>query len=361
MRDYRETLSALLLVMDARCTVELIDAVPVEKLAVVLKAPADNVTAVLTNIRSHNFSQTLISLLQEPELVLAEKIVPLICAVSRPKHLALAVSHADLTPLLWVVRGARTQQLAIFIDAVQEEDYGPGGAVIAFIKAIRSEPDLVHEKILPVMNSGDAMKLATLIQGVWAKKLMDIMRRLSVEETLFLLENSRAEDLVNLCNGPLEGVIGWGASRFANAMRAPGGAIVLGTAASSVKKVQGVLEKGREARSSEGDAAEANASYRFGDFTRGLLESGRQARGAEAEDSYRFGDFSRGLLTAAGLRGSSQSSERGSADEQPGHAETGGKERRAWWFFKSRRKGDSGRQKNEAPESAPSQTAGEQC
>lgn len=69
-----------------------------------------------------------------------------------------------------------------------------------------------------------------------------------------------------------------------------------------------VTGRGRESR-----GGSASDTYKFGDFTRGLVTEGKEARGAGASDGYRFGDFSRGLVSKlSGRQPQSQAGHAGS-------------------------------------------------
>uniref|UniRef100_A0A7S1SG92 PPPDE domain-containing protein n=1 Tax=Alexandrium catenella TaxID=2925 RepID=A0A7S1SG92_ALECA len=102
-----------------------------------------------------------------------------------------------------------------------------------------------------------------------------------------------------------------GALERANTITSIGGGIAdLGAGVKEliVDRASGVLQEGRKSR-----GAASDDSYRFGDFSRGLISSaasgvkgvltqGRAARDAPEGDGYRFGDATRGLVSAFAKR-----------------------------------------------------------
>mmetsp|Transcript_96855 Transcript_96855/g.250492 ORF Transcript_96855/g.250492 Transcript_96855/m.250492 type:complete len:292 (-) Transcript_96855:577-1452(-) len=121
--------------------------------------------------------------------------------------------------------------------------------------------------------------VAQLVQGVKAKQLLDILRRVEVDRIGVLLQNTNIDLVVRLFNGPLEAAVGGVAGHLAGAMmldpRAAKGVKQLtdalhGGILGLDKAVDKAVRRGAQERSKGGEEG-GGQGHVFGDFTRGLF------------------------------------------------------------------------------------------
>lgn len=270
----RGPLALILQLLEPQHAVVVINAVPVRKLAIVLAAPPEALAAVVTAVDLSRLETVLIPVLQESEALLQGTLVPLLQQVRRPAGLGDMMNRADLPVLLWILRGVDAPHLAAFLDALEPADFAEGSTLMAFLKLAAEDPDLVDEKVLPLLRQGDPENVVPFMRGVNLQQLVAVLNHVDAEGLLRLLANTNTELAVRMCNGPLEDVVklcsvAWG---FAEALRNPLAAHAIRHSSNALNLVaagiEGSLHRGKEVR-----GANSQASYKLGDITRGLLAS----------------------------------------------------------------------------------------
>jgi len=154
-QELHDSVVALLLMLDAARIVEVINRVPVHKLELVLAVPRDKLVATLSGVQDDKFSVTLVPLLLEPEVFLAEVLVPVLKQCEHPELLTAFVNNLELPTLLLLLRGAHCQQLVALLDALEYQDVAPSSTVIVLLQEASMDSDFVSKKLLPLLQQAD--------------------------------------------------------------------------------------------------------------------------------------------------------------------------------------------------------------
>ncbi|CAJ1343810.1 unnamed protein product [Effrenium voratum] len=251
---------------------EVLNTAPKGKLPIVLKAPIEALALVVSGVE-HDHLQGLLTVLQEPDELLEDTLVPLLGMVEDPRRMALVVNQLDPRVLVCLLRGARAQQLAALLNALTEEDLAPSGHAAQLLQQLGAAPGLAEKKVVPLLDRAEPAKMVRLVQGIPAAKLLAVLESLDPEDVLRLLEQVNADFAVRLFNGPLDSVIATMAGRFANVMTDKHIAELVkhstDTLQAGLATADDVLARGQQARGGE-------KSYKFGDLTRGLLSIGQE-------------------------------------------------------------------------------------
>eukprot|EP00445_Apocalathium_hangoei_P007057 CAMPEP_0203842814 /NCGR_PEP_ID=MMETSP0359-20131031/2215_1 /ASSEMBLY_ACC=CAM_ASM_000338 /TAXON_ID=268821 /ORGANISM="Scrippsiella Hangoei, Strain SHTV-5" /LENGTH=819 /DNA_ID=CAMNT_0050757473 /DNA_START=49 /DNA_END=2508 /DNA_ORIENTATION=- len=215
------TLAALMGVLDAGSMVMMLNAVPSRKLRIILGAPPDSLAKLVSHVQPGKVESVLIPVLQEPDELLRETLVPLLRECRHPERIAAAANHSEPEVLFRLIREVEAWRLAALVDALDGEDFEEEGAAVVLLRALADERGLLRDKAVPLVNGSDPATMATLIQKVSAQDLLDILRRVEVSGLQRLLENTNVELVVRIFNGPLEHAVGLVAGGLAEALRNP--------------------------------------------------------------------------------------------------------------------------------------------
>mmetsp|Transcript_122559 Transcript_122559/g.357896 ORF Transcript_122559/g.357896 Transcript_122559/m.357896 type:complete len:392 (-) Transcript_122559:304-1479(-) len=282
----RAPLALLLQRLEPRHAVEIVNAVPADKLAAALEAPPEALIAVIAAVDPERFREALIPLMQEPTSVISGTFVPLLARISHPDRLGAIVNQAASRVLLWIVRGLEVARLAALLDLFEPVDLAPGGTLMSLLEGAADDPELVDTKVLPLLRRGDPALVVPFLRGASVEQLLALLRRVETDNLVRLLENTNTELAVRLCNGPLEDAVRLCivADGLGGVMRNPlaAQAVRQGTDAlnSFLHDVQASVDRGKEAR-----GVGREGSYRFGDVTRGVLSRIRGGPTAPAGSS----------------------------------------------------------------------------
>lgn len=269
--ELRAPMTIIIMSLEARHIVSVLNAVPLSKLAIVVGgAPPDAITAVISAVEPNRLDEALVPLLQEPETLLRDTLVPLLrCNL---QHLGSIVNKAETRMLLWLLRGVDSEHLISLVTVLEPSDVEVGSTLVEFLKIAANEPDLVDEKVLPLLNQADPTKLVPFLRGVKAEQLLAVLRCVDADGINRLLNNTNTELIVRLCNGPLDDVVRLClvADGLAVALRNPFAAQTVKHASDVLnvvaKGVQGAMDRGKDVR-----GVTQNSPYEFGDVTRGFM------------------------------------------------------------------------------------------
>eukprot|EP00930_Biecheleria_cincta_P083925 TRINITY_DN73428_c0_g1_i1.p1 TRINITY_DN73428_c0_g1~~TRINITY_DN73428_c0_g1_i1.p1 ORF type:complete len:464 (-),score=65.27 TRINITY_DN73428_c0_g1_i1:251-1642(-) len=300
-------LAPLLALLEVDTIVEVASRTQVKNLEAVLGASSDALMSLISAVEPGKVACTIIPILQEPVTLLELTLVPLLEQVSQHERLAMVVNHADAQVLLWLLRGTEARQMADVLNELADEDFQPNGAVHLLLQELADDRFLVQDMILPLLRQSEPQKIARLVQGVEASKLLLVLRSVDIEGVIRLLEHTNADLVVRLFQGPLESVLARVAGGVAGVIQKP-------VIASLVKESTDQLEEGlskAEAFITRGQLARGAQrweGYKLTDFTRGLIATaeddirdiariGKKKRGAGGGDSaLTVEDYARGLL-----------------------------------------------------------------
>lgn len=215
------TLAALMGVLDAGSMVMMLNAVPARKLRIILGAPPDSLAKLVSHVQLGKVESVLIPVVQEPDELLRDTLVPLLRECRHPERIAAAVNHSEPEVLFRLIREVEAWRLAALVDAMDAEDFEEEGAAVVLLQALADERGLLRDKAVPLLNGSDPATMATMIQKVSAQDLLDILRRVQVSGLQRLLENTNVELVVRIFNGPLEHAVGLVAGGLAEALRNP--------------------------------------------------------------------------------------------------------------------------------------------
>eukprot|EP00425_Heterocapsa_triquetra_P037047 CAMPEP_0195084598 /NCGR_PEP_ID=MMETSP0448-20130528/25247_1 /TAXON_ID=66468 /ORGANISM="Heterocapsa triquestra, Strain CCMP 448" /LENGTH=189 /DNA_ID=CAMNT_0040117933 /DNA_START=151 /DNA_END=718 /DNA_ORIENTATION=+ len=118
-------LVALLDALDADSIAEIASAVPAQKLHIVLRTPPEKLTALIGAVDSGRIKPVLIPVLQEPEELLRDTIVPLLSQVDNPERVAALANQVEPEVLFRLLREIDTDRLVALCNALKLEDFEP--------------------------------------------------------------------------------------------------------------------------------------------------------------------------------------------------------------------------------------------
>lgn len=275
------SLIGLLTVLDAGCIAQVLCEVALEKLLIILGAPAAALTALVAGVHAGRFSEILIPILREPSELLERQLLPLVAQVQDPARISAIVNQAELDVLLRLLRGVDAAKLVALMNALEPEDFLPGGAAPTLLHAMGDERGLTRDKVLPLLQHSDARKLAPLVQQVSARQLLEVLRRVEVDGVLRLLESANIELVVRVFKGPLEAAVSLVAGSLADAVRNPRVATTVRQLTDALndgfvaaeKGMQGVREAVRRVQTEHGMEVDEDPRHMgdLGDLTRVLL------------------------------------------------------------------------------------------
>mmetsp|Transcript_80946 Transcript_80946/g.147678 ORF Transcript_80946/g.147678 Transcript_80946/m.147678 type:complete len:496 (-) Transcript_80946:9-1496(-) len=271
-RELHESMAKIFVILDAGCLLELLDAVPAEKLATLLKSDPIKLEAVVRAVdgNSDSIKAVFVPVLQEPQALLEGTLVPLISRLHEPEYLGELVNYVPVRTLLWILRKVEAEKLVAILDAFGPEDFLPNGNMIVLLQKATDDPDLVESKVVPLLQEGCPEKLSPVVRRVAPESLLAILRRVEAADLIRLLEHTNTEIVVSLLNGPLEVAVLHTSSFLADQLRDP-------TAAAAVERITDGLGSG---------VAQVKEA-----INRGKIE-----RGVDHQEAYRFGDFTRGVV-----------------------------------------------------------------
>ena len=262
---------------------------PKGKLSIVLKAPVEVLVPVVSATTAGSARDVLIPVLQEPDEVLNGTLVPLLGLVKEPERMAMVVNQVSAEVLVPILRGVRPEPLAEILNGLTEEDLSPEGPAAQLLVRLGETATtiaLADAKVVPLMDQAEPSKMVRLVQGIPAEKLLPVLESLEIKEVLTLLENTNADFVVRLFNGPLDSVVSTMAGSFAVALADRNIAELVkhstDTIQAGLAKADDVLARGQQAR------GEGSTGYQFGDLTRGLLSLGQESwdRGRELMEQH---------------------------------------------------------------------------
>lgn len=309
--DLHPALLATMTTLGTCCLSRLLVEVPKTKLAIVLRVPdPDKIVAVAMGVSSDRAGDVLVPVLQESESLLESVLVPVMCIAKEPRHIGMLANEVPVQVLLRLLRGLNAHDMVSVLDSMCCEDLGQEGNASVLLRSVADEPDLVDSKIVPLMQRGNGEKIAKMVHCVPPKKLLELLRRIELDDLLKLLEHTNIDLAIQVLNGPLEAAVSHCSSMVGLALNNPH----IATAAermtdrvnADIARVQNFVAKGKQER-----GAFADDSYHFGDMTRGLLahvseavrdhraetvRMGRAARGARETDDSQPSDLARGLF-----------------------------------------------------------------
>ncbi|CAE7604731.1 DHRS13 [Symbiodinium natans] len=274
--EQADALSKIACSLDTGAMLEVLNGALPGRLVIVLQAPPEALATIIADVGPGRIGAVVVPLLQEPEDLLRDRLVPLLRMVERPAHMAKIVDQVDASVLIALLRGVRAEALAAVVNGFCEEDFNTEGHVIQLLRALNSAPDLANEKIVPLMEKGEPSKLVRLVQGIPAEKLLAVLSSTEADGVLRLLENTNADFAVRLFQLPLDSVISSMAGGFADVMADRNIAELVkhstDTLQAGLAQADGVLARGLQAR-----GADPSTGYKFGDLTRGLLSMGQES------------------------------------------------------------------------------------
>eukprot|EP00930_Biecheleria_cincta_P049265 TRINITY_DN344_c1_g1_i2.p1 TRINITY_DN344_c1_g1~~TRINITY_DN344_c1_g1_i2.p1 ORF type:complete len:372 (-),score=78.47 TRINITY_DN344_c1_g1_i2:227-1342(-) len=180
---------------------------------------------------------TLLAVMQMQDEIIKKTVLPLLDFLEHPEALASLVNNADPHVLLWVLRGVDVDHLAGLLTLLDPSDLQDGGSIVAVLKACTAEPELLQDKILPLLQHSDPARLVPLLRGVPTERLLEMLRRVEVDSLLRLLEHTKTDVVLRVCNGPLDSMLVQVAASLGSAMKNP-------VAASMVRKTTNILSAG---------------------------------------------------------------------------------------------------------------------
>jgi len=216
--DVRATVARLTLLLDAHPIVEVVEAVHPQQLAIVLRAPCEAIVALVGAIDVGRITTVLIPVLREPTALLEGNVVPLITRVQHPELIAAIMNQVQPLIILWMIRGLDADQLVALVDALLPEDLEPDSTVTMLLRELADRPDIVQEKVLPLLRNSEPTNIVQLMRGVRAGQLLAVLQCVEVEGVVRLLENTNAELVVRLFDS-LEATVTSVAGGLAGAMR----------------------------------------------------------------------------------------------------------------------------------------------
>ncbi|CAK9011325.1 unnamed protein product [Durusdinium trenchii] len=262
--------SAMLMSLGASAAMLVVlNRAPKGKLSIVLKAPVEVLVPAVAAMTPGSAEEVLVPVLQEPDELLAETLVPLLGLVKEPERMAMVVNQVDARVLVPILRGVKPQALADILNGLSKEDLAPEGPAGQLLQQLGSDPGLTETKVVPLMALAAPATMVRLVQGIPAEKLLKVLESLEIEGILRLLENTNADFVVRLFNGPLDSVVQTMAGSVADVLADRTIAELVkhstNTLQAGLAKADDVLARGQQARGAEGDG------YKFGDFTVGLI------------------------------------------------------------------------------------------
>lgn len=215
------TLVNVMQVLQPSTTVALVNLGNPKKLAILLRAPSTVLVGLVSGVDSEQLLKVLVPLMDEPESLLQESVLPLLIQVQQPENLAALVNQSEPELLFWFLRGGQPLALAAFLNSCTAADFRPEGAVIALMHELADHRGLVRAKVIPLIDRAEPQKMAQMVQGVRVEQLLEVLQRLPLEELVRLLAHTNAELVVRLFNGPLESTVSAVAGITAQALNHP--------------------------------------------------------------------------------------------------------------------------------------------
>jgi hypothetical protein len=268
----RDPLCEALRFLNPATLIELVNVVELEKINIFMRVPAQKLGRLIENIEPGRASALLMPLLKEPMALLEGTLLPVIIRARHPEHLAVIANHVDISVLLPFVRGVEEMQIVSLLDSLCEEDFRPEGTVIRLLNLLSDDIDFLEKHLVPLVQRGDAQKIAVLLQGMRAEQFTGVLRAVSSEKLLLLLQNLNCSLVVRLCNGPLEELV----------------PVLAGYAGTAMKKSNAIAAVSGHV----GDQVEAGFAG-----VDSLVVRGKLLRGVQRDDRSKVGDFSRGLVS----------------------------------------------------------------
>jgi len=261
---------------------ELLRSVPAEHILVALTIPARKLVAVLDALDPRQRKNIFVEVLTETPKVLERSFVPLLTTTQHPKRVAALANRVHIELLCCVLRGVPGLQLAAFIEATTDEDYGDHGHVTKLMKMVGDDYDLIVDKLVPLLARGDAVKMGELIHKVEPRQLLDVLRGVEVEGVLCLLENTHQALVIQTFRLPLEQSLAEIAGALGTAMQKHPF-----LAATIAHQSEQLVKHARSAK---------YAKRRLHEGLQTNLHRGKLSRGGSQADAYSFGDFTRGVV-----------------------------------------------------------------
>lgn len=267
-------LSKLLGCLQINTILQVVERTSAGKLKIVLGAQEDALTLLMSAVEPDNGVAvlSLTTVLNEPDSLLQDTLVPLVNSVNHPERLGQLVSLVEADVLLWLLRGVGAQNLTAILNALSDEDIQPSGSAVVLLRELADNRGLVRDKVLPLLRQAEPQKTARLVQGVEASKLLKVIRSVDVDGLVILLDNTNPDLVVRLFAGSLDSAIAAVAGGAADVMRQPAVASIVKDTTDHLQeglsKAEHVLQRGQQAR-----GAGEGGGYQFGDFTRGLIAS----------------------------------------------------------------------------------------
>jgi hypothetical protein len=252
---------------------------PCQNLAIVLTAPEDKLSAFMAGIHADRLASSVVPIMQGPPELISGKLVPLLYKTDHPERIAALVNFIEPSILLAILREIPLSRIDALINALEEDDVTPRGALIQLMGSLVTEPHLVNEKVIPVIQQAPVNKLMPFLKRVRPDLIIPLLRLNDVDSVVRLIEHTNVELVGTLSDIHIEHGVAVAAGALAKALSNP-------TAACVIAKAMDALGNGIQTV----DVAK---------------NEGKRARGAAAQDAYRLGDVTRGV-TAKLLSGLTQ-------------------------------------------------------
>jgi hypothetical protein len=267
----REALFRVMCAMDAGTVVQLINNVPVAKLALVMRASASKLERLVGAIEPRRAAVVLIPVLQAPHPLLEWTLLPLIARVRHPERIAALANQVEPSLLVALLQGADEMQLSTLVNSLCDADFLPEGAAIRLLQLVSNDRPFV-DYLVPLIQHGDAENIAILLHGVGTEQLLKVLHRVSAEGVLRLLDHVNPEIVVSLCNGPLEKIIPAMAKLAGKAMKnrtvATVSERVTNRMANSITTVRRAADKGKMERGASSEDPDQSSDVCRGFVTR---------------------------------------------------------------------------------------------
>jgi hypothetical protein len=199
----------------------LLNATTPEKISILLRAPSNALATLVSQIHSDKILKMVLPLMDEPETLLENKVLPLLEGVEHPDRKAAVVNQTEPDILFWLLQGSEPQPLVAVLNSCTPEDFEPDGAVTRLLQELADHRGLVKKKVIPLIDAAEPEKMAQMIRGVKTEKMLEVLQRIPLEDLVDLLAHMNAELVVRLLNGPLESTATAIAGVTAGALRNP--------------------------------------------------------------------------------------------------------------------------------------------